>query len=37
MYSQAKLDIATKISEWKAIEVSTEDILNYIGRVCLIS
>lgn len=30
MYSQAKLDIATKIAEWKAIEVSTEDILNYI-------
>ena len=30
MYSQAKLDIATKIAEWKATEVSTEDILNYI-------
>ena len=31
MYAQAKLDIATKIAEWKATEVSTEDILNYIN------
>ena len=30
MYSQAKLDIASKIIEWNVIEISTEDILNYI-------
>lgn len=30
MYSQAKLDIASKITAWNLIEISTEDILNYI-------
>lgn len=30
MYSQAKLAIASKITEWNAAETSTEDILNYI-------
>lgn len=31
MYSQAKLDIATKIAEWNATGASIEDVLNYIN------
>ena len=30
MYSQAKLDIASKIAEWNISDTSTKDILNYI-------
>ena len=30
MYSQAKLDIASKIAEWNISDTSTKDILSYI-------
>lgn len=30
MYSQAKLDIASKIAEWNVSDTSTKDILSYI-------
>lgn len=30
MYSQAKLDIASKIAEWSTLSTSDEDVLNYI-------
>ena len=32
MYSQAKLDIASKIAEWNISDTSTKDILNYIDN-----
>ena len=30
MYSQAKLDIASRIAEWNISDASTKDILSYI-------